>query len=338
VVTLLVLRWFVGRPLTRLAALAERLGAGELSARAEEAEANDEVARLAREMNRMAERLLESRQRVEDLEADRAVVLEELRHSDRLRTAGQLASTLAHELGTPLNVVTGHTRILEQDDGLHVEARTSARVVLEQGARMTRIIRDLLGFVRRKPTRRHPHDLVELAHETLRLLAPIARRARVALEVGPVDGPCEAEVDDQQTLQVLTNLVTNAIEASTAGATVTVELACVQAAPPVGVVGTPGEHVRVRVIDRGLGIDPADVPKLFEPFFSRRTSDDGTGLGLAIVSGIVREHRGWVAVSSEPGAGAVFEVYLPAPRAPSSASARSSEVAARTDPLTTAVA
>jgi len=321
-----------------VARLAERIGAGELSARADETEANDEVTRLAREMNRMAERLLESRQRVEDLEADRAVVLEELRHSDRLRTAGQLASTLAHELGTPLNVVTGHARILEQDENLHGEARASARVVLEQGARMTRIMQDLLGFVRRKPNRRRPHDVVELAREAVRLLEHIARRARVTLEVDATNGPSEAELDDQQTLQVLTNLITNAIEASTAGATVKVELACVEAAPPVGVVGTAGKHVRVRVIDRGLGVDPADLPKLFEPFFSRRANDEGTGLGLAIVSGIVREHRGWIDVSSEPGRGTTFEVYLPAPRTPSSAPTLGSGLDPNAAPLTTAVA
>jgi two-component system NtrC family sensor kinase len=336
--TLLVLRWFVGQPLTRLAALAERIGTGELSARADATDANDEVARLAREMNRMGERLLESRQRVEDLEADRAVVLEQLRHSDRLRTAGQLASTLAHELGTPLNVVAGHARILEQDDSLPVEARASARVVLEQGARMTRIIRDVLGFVRRKSSHRRPHDITELAREALRLLAPIARRSRVALEVDSLSAPCEAAVDDQQTLQVLTNLVTNAIEASPEGSVVNVEVSRVEATPPVGVVGTAGSHVRVRVIDRGLGVDPADMPRMFEPFFSRRPNDEGTGLGLAIVSGIVHEHRGWIAVVSAPGSGSTFEVYLPTTRPSTSAPASSTETATSGPTLATAVA
>lgn len=309
-VTFVLVHWLVGAPLTALTALARAIGKGELSARASRSHRTDEVATLGREMNGMAQALEQARKALDDLDAERVAALEQLRHADRLRTVGQLASALAHELGTPLNVVSGHARIIEQQRHLDEEARSSARTILEQAQRMTRILKDLLGFVRRTPRQREEQDLSALAHHAARTLEPLARRHGVQIVVD-ADGSPSVTADGQHLLQVITNLLTNAMHAMKNGGQVSVQLHECDAEPPIGVHASPGRYVRMSVSDSGVGIDVADLPHLFEPFFTRKAADEGTGLGLSVVQGIVKEHGGWVSVTSENGKGSRFDVYLP---------------------------
>lgn len=308
-ITFVLVRWLVGVPLEQLSQLARRIGAGELSARATVRPGRDEVAILAREMNGMGERLEQARRSLEELDAERVAALEQLRHADRLRTVGQIASTLAHELGTPLNVVSGHARLIEQDAGSEELVRSSARAILEQTTRMARIIKDVLGLSRRRGARADLHDLSEIAERATRMLEPLTRKQGVHIQVR-VHQRARVRADGQQLLQVLTNLLTNAMQATPKGGEVRIAVDQRQADPPLGVHAKPGTYACVAVIDAGVGIASEDVPHLFEPFFTRR--DDGTGLGLVVVEGIVKEHKGWVEVRSSPGKGSRFEVYLPA--------------------------
>ncbi len=312
VVTFVLIHWLVGRPLTALTALARAIGAGNLSARAARSRRTDEVAILGREMNGMAQELERARSALDELDAERVAALEQLRHADRLRTVGQLASALAHELGTPLNVVSGHARIIEQQPQIDEEARTSARTILEQAQRMTRILKDLLSFVRRTPRHREQQDLSQLARHAARTLEPLARRQGVQIVVADAGALAAVMADGQHLLQVITNLLTNAMQAMHDGGQVSVVVDETQAEPPVGVHASPGRYVRMAVIDSGVGIAAADIPHLFEPFFTRKSAEEGTGLGLAVVQGIVKEHGGWVSVSSDVGQGSRFDVYFPA--------------------------
>lgn len=305
--TLGLVRALVGEPLAKLAALSRSIAAGDLQARVPAGLGGAEVAVLGREMNHMAERLQQAQRALEESEAERVAALEMLRHEDRLRAAGQLSSTLAHELGTPLNVVTGHARILEELSA-DPAARESARAILEQGARMTRILRDLLDFTRRRGAQRSPRSLLDLARDAARTLSPLTRRQQVDLVVE--GDAARVDVDAQQLLQVVTNLVMNATQATAGPGVVRVRVDTVDATPPEGVHGPAGRYARLTVSDRGSGISEEDLARLFEPFFTRKA--EGTGLGLAVVEGIVRDHRGWVAVRSSPEEGTHFEVYLPA--------------------------
>jgi two-component system NtrC family sensor kinase len=100
--------------------------------------------------------------------------------------------------------------------------------------------------------------------------------------------------------------------------------------PPTGVHAPRGRYARLAVKDQGEGIEPEDLPHLFEPFFTRKSEGEGTGLGLAVVEGIAKDHSGWVEVQSEPGRGSRFEVYLPASRdVPSDAPRPNSQVVDR---------
>jgi signal transduction histidine kinase len=262
-------------------------------------------------MNGMGERLESARRAVEEADAERVTALEQLRHADRLRTVGQLASALAHELGTPLNVVSGHARLIEQEPSSPELVTSSARSILEQTGRMTGIIKDVLGFARRRGSRAALHELSELSRRAVRTLEPLTRKQGVDIEVEAPE-PAYVHADAQQLLQVLTNLLTNALSAMPEGGVVRLLVSVRRAAPPTGVHAPSGRYACVAVVDQGAGIDDDDLPHLFEPFFTRKPEGEGTGLGLAVVEGIVREHRGWVEVHSDRGHGSRFEIFLPA--------------------------
>jgi signal transduction histidine kinase len=300
----------VGKPLGRLALLARQVGSGDLSARAPEPRGENEVAVLAREMNGMAEGLEQARRALQEIDAERVSALEQLRHADRLRTVGQLASALAHELGTPLNVISGHARLIEQEVGANDGVRDSTHTIIEQTSRMTSIIRELLGFARKHGPHRAVHELGALAEQAARTLEPLAQRSRVAIQVH-THGPVRVHADAQHLLQALTNLLTNAMHAMPDGGVVRVETSLDEVVPPTGVHAKPGRYACIAVIDTGTGFDAADLPHLFEPFFTRKSEGEGTGLGLAVVEGIAKEHRGWVTAQSVRGRGSRFQIYLP---------------------------
>lgn len=313
-VTFALVGWLVGRPMTRLASFARRVGAGDFDVRIDWDTGVDEVATLAREMNDMAERLLATRRALEESETERAAALEQLRHADRLRTVGQLASSLAHELGTPLNVVSGHARAIEQDPTALDDVRSSSREILEQAQRMTQILRSLLDFSRRRGKSPSSHSLDSLAERSIETLAPLARRHRAHIKLTHSDERVVVRVDAQQILQVLANLVTNAMQAMPDGGDVEIAIDEVTREPPIGVHAHAGRYARIRVTDHGTGIAPEDLGHLFEPFFTRKPEGEGTGLGLAVVEGIVRGHGGFVEVESAEGMGTTFSVFLPEQR------------------------
>jgi len=299
----------VGRPLQRLAEQARRIGAGDLGVRLP-ATARDEIGSLGREMNRMGEQL-------EQATRARAEALEQLRHADRLSTVGKLAAGIAHELGTPLNVIAARAKQVRTGAFQGDKARSAAEIIETQCRDMTRIIRQLLDFARPRPARRVPmQDLGELARGTLEALAPLAGTRGVALRFRGAT-PLHASVDPGQVRQVLVNLVMNAVQASPRNEHVTVTLDQVDAAPPSSPGAPPTPCARVTVEDRGPGI-PADVrARLFEPFFTTKDVGEGTGLGLSVAHGLAQEHGGWIAVDSEPGRGSRFSLLLPRRESPS---------------------
>jgi signal transduction histidine kinase len=295
--------WLIGRPVAALVEKARRVGGGDLTTPLVLAQ-DDELGQLAHEMNLMGERL------AGEISA-RQLATEQLRHADRLTTAGKLASGLAHELGTPLNVVgaLAHQIALGEVEGDELEE--SARAIEEQAERMTRLIQQLLGFARPRPPERAEVAIDELARHTARLLAPMASRASVALDLASV-APVRAAADASQLQQVLTNLIVNALQATPAGGTVLLGCTRAHATPPPDRGGPARDWVKLWVRDSGHGMDAETTKRIFEPFFTTKDVGQGTGLGLSVSYGIVREHGGWIDVASTPGRGSTFAVWLPA--------------------------
>ncbi|MEJ7601623.1 MAG: ATP-binding protein [Kofleriaceae bacterium] len=294
---------FIGRPISRLAAKARRVGTGDLSGPLELRQ-RDELGELANEINLMCERLAEER-------AAREQATEQLRHADRLTTVGKLASGLAHELGTPLNVVQGRAKLIVDHEVEGEDITSSARIVVEQAARMTALIRQLLDFARPRALQKAAVNAPNLAIRVCELVGMIARKANVTLITPEPDDTLRADADDGQLTQVVTNLVVNAIQATPAGGTVTIRIRRAEQVPPPYVGSTERMWLAIEVRDTGAGIDDATRGRIFEPFYTTKEVGEGTGLGLSVSWGIVREHAGWIDVASEPGTGSAFTVYLP---------------------------
>jgi len=142
------------------------------------------------------------------------------------------------------------------------------------------------------------------------LMEPLAESQGVRL-LHAGGGRVEASVDSGKTLQVLTNLIMNGIQAMPEGGTLEVRARAEEVDRPGDIHATAGPYVRIDVTDQGVGIAAQDLEQIFEPFFTTKRSGQGTGLGLSVCHGIVREHGGWLAVVSEPGRGSCFSVYLP---------------------------
>jgi two-component system NtrC family sensor kinase len=297
----------VGRPAEMLIEQARRVGAGDLTARLD-LPRRDELGVLAHEMNAMCDQLAVARARIDEEVAGRIAALEQLRHADRMRTIGQLASGIAHELGTPLNVVAGRARMIATRELAGDDALESARVIGEQAERMTRIIRQLLDFARGRKPEKGEEDLWRIVDRTMELLQPMARKRGVTLVCGE-RGPAPVEVDATQLQQVLANLVVNGIDAMPEGGELHVSVGRRALSPPDGGPARPMTCVDVR--DRGEGIPPEHLPRVFEPFFSTKGVGEGTGLGLSVSWGIVAEHGGWIGVQSRVGEGSCFTVALP---------------------------
>ena len=262
-------------------------------------------------MNRMCDRLSESKESERMQSEARMQALAQLRHADRLATVGRLAAGLAHELGTPLNVVHARAKQMTVEAATPAEVADRARIIVEQVERMTKLIRQLLDFARKRELKPVQTDLSALVTRAVSLLEPIARKRSVALEVTGADGAVTCQADPEQMTQVVLNLAMNAVHASEPGKAVAIALGQGRAIPPPE-DGRPEQAcVRLEVRDHGTGISPEALPRIFEPFFTTKDVGEGTGLGLSVVYGIVRDHGGWIDVESQPGKGSVFTVWLP---------------------------
>lgn len=296
--------FFVGRPVRHLYEQTRRIGKGDFSQRLSIPQ-RDEIGELAGAINAMSDQLASATERARRETETRIAALEQLRHADRLKTIGQLASGVAHELGTPLNVVAGHARIIAKDPEGRDAVANGARVIAEQADRMTTIIRQLLDFARRRTPKLESWDMTALARDTIAMLAPIAKKNGASLELTGGTEPVFANIDRFQAQQVITNLAMNAIQAVRAGGHVELNV-------DTAAGSNDGEFVRLTVSDDGPGI-PADArPHVFEPFFTTKGVGEGTGLGLSVAYGIVQEHGGRIDVSSESGHGTTFTVYFQA--------------------------
>jgi two-component system, NtrC family, sensor kinase len=302
--------WIVGRPMKSLIEKARRTGQGDFTGPLYMRQ-NDELALLAREMNTMCERLVIAHERVDAETAARIAAIEQLRHADRLMTVGKLASGIAHELGTPLNVVAGRAGMIAEGETTSEETVSYSRIIVEAVDKMTRIIRSLLEFARRKGPQKAPQSLEPTVTRTLELLGPLGAKKRVELVLRADEKLRTVDVDPNQFEQVVTNLVVNAIQSMTGDGKVTVTLGESRARPPADIGGDEADWACVSVADEGAGIAPENVAHVFEPFFTTKDVGEGTGLGLSVAYGIVRDHGGWIEVRSVLGKGTEFAVYIP---------------------------
>jgi len=237
----------------------------------------------------------------------------ELRQAHKMEALGRLSSGIAHDFNNLLVAIIGNAELLMSDLGDRPEQQSCAAEVLKAGRRAGDLVSQLLAFSRRQVLNPRTLDLADaLADLTvmLRRLLGDGVNAEIAVD----ERPLWVRADPGQISQVVLNLAANARDAVGSGGRI--RLAVGRADVDLRTSGlldalAPGSYARLVAEDDGEGIAPEHVPHIFEPFFTTKEVGRGTGLGLATVYGIVRQSGGSVAVSSAPGVGTRFEIYLP---------------------------
>lgn len=244
----------------------------------------------------------ETRQRIEELRQAETQLVEDA----RLSTVGKLAAGLAHEINNPLATILAQAELLltrsEQSD----EGRRRLRAIIEETSRAAKLVQNLLHLARRQSPERRPCALSEQVRFVLELKAHELRRDGIEVVTEFSQVP-PLWVDESQIRQVVLNLVQNAHQAM-AG----------QASPRVLTVRTvPGDgQARIEILDTGPGIPADALPRIFDAFFTTKSSGEGTGLGLWVSYSIVEQHGGHLRAENRPDGGAMFVVELPLGRRP----------------------
>jgi two-component system sensor histidine kinase HydH len=225
---------------------------------------------------------------------------QELEKNRRLASVGRLAAGVAHEIRNPLSSIKGFATYFKEKYREVEKDQEIATIMIEEVDRLNRVVGQLLDFSR--PIRLHIQQvpLKPFFQAVLRLVDRQSLESGVTTVLDLPDGALPAAMDADRMSQVVLNLLLNALDAMPDGGTLTVRVS-----------GGGGGSIHLQVTDTGVGIDPADQPHIFEPYFSTKRS--GTGLGLAIVHNIVKAHRGRIRVESRPGAGTTVQITLPAP-------------------------
>lgn len=223
---------------------------------------------------------------------------EQLRRTERIAELGTLASGMAHEIGTPMNVILGRAEYL-MDRVREESVKKGLQTIIVQVERITRVMNQLLAFTRRKPPMRGPVDLKTVVENTVEMFHERLAKSRTSLELNLAPLCPAVSADSDQISQVLINLIMNALHAMPEQGTLRIGLE------------PRTDAVALSVSDTGQGIPPEIVGRVFEPFFTTKEFGRGTGLGLTVVKGIIDEHQGTIAVQSEPGQGTTFTILLP---------------------------
>jgi two-component system NtrC family sensor kinase len=300
----------IGRPMRDIMEKTRRVGGGDLEGPLR-LRARDEFAEIAEALNQMCDQLQASQARAHAEMTARIATLEQLRHADRLKTVGSLASGLAHELGTPLNVISGRANLITSGQLGPEDVAKSAHIIKEQVQHMATIIRQVLDFTRRKSPQRTRMDLRSLAQQSLDMIAPLAEQHQAVLVFRASPQAIHVCIEPEQIEQVIVNLITNAWQAMPQGGQIEVEVQQQDRRPPMGLDLATAPYACLMVADQGEGIREEDLLHIFDPFFTTKGTGQGTGLGLSITYGIVHDHEGWIEVANRCGGGACFRVYLP---------------------------
>jgi PAS domain S-box-containing protein len=247
----------------------------------------------------------------------------QLRHAQKLESVGQLAAGVAHDFNNILNVIIGYAGLLLARPRPDPEATEPLREIAAAADRAANLTRQLLTFSRKQIMQPKVLDLSHVMSQLLKMLRRILGED-IALQFSCGGNLPSVRADVGMMEQVVMNLAVNARDAMPQGGQLAISLTSANLGPAdvsANPEARPGRFVCLAVADTGCGMDAATINHIFEPFFTTKDVGKGTGLGLASVYGIVKQHDGWIEVSSQPRRGTTFKVFLPA-------------VAASTEPAT----
>jgi two-component system NtrC family sensor kinase len=328
----------VGDPIQRLVEAMSRAEKGDLGAEAH-IQGEDELGRLGRNFNRMLRTIRETHEqniqllsqvsqfneeltrKIEAATSELAKRNEELRllnealfesqrqlgQSEKLAAVGQVTAAMAHQIGTPLNSISGYIQLILQDGNLQSKDRDRLQIIESQLDRLADSVKNLLSFTRQPKPQLKSLDMNGMLEELIRLSEPgfLARNVKPLMHLSPDLPPILGDPTHLQTLFL--NLITNALDAMPQGGVLTIKTRQVPSPPS----SEDGERLEISVTDTGIGITEESKKRIFDPFFTTKKMGEGTGLGLAICEKIIKEHSGSIEVESEVGKGSTFLISIP---------------------------
>lgn len=230
--------------------------------------------------------------------SERKRLQDRLRKTERIAELGTVASGMAHEIGTPMNVILGRAEYL-MDRVTDETVKKGLQTIVAQVERITRVMNQLLAFARRKSPERGPLALRDVIENSVEMFQERLVKSQVQVEM-QLDEACpKVQADADQMNQVLINLIMNAIHAMPDGGQLLIGMS------------PADDMVKLTVADTGHGIPQEVIARVFDPFFTTKEFGKGTGLGLTVVKGIIEEHHGSIAAESQEGKGTTFTILLP---------------------------
>lgn len=239
----------------------------------------------------------------------------QLIQSAKLASIGELATNVAHEINNPLTSILGFASLMIEDMGDENPHKRDLRVIESEAMRSREIVRNLLDFARKRPTKRELTDVNVLIQKTLNLLRHQAELSNIMVKEEFASDLPTITVDADQMKQVFINLFKNAFDAMPKGGTLTISTfqTPTHSSPETSAFGRtapPNRMIEIQFKDTGIGISKDHIKKIFDPFFTTK-EEMGTGLGLAVSYGIIERHSGRMEVFSKDGEGATFIIKLP---------------------------
>ena len=308
-------RRLIHRPLSHIRNTMTRAGQGDLSARAD-IRRRDEIGTIAHGLNQMLgelehhqvalqERIRaateELRMRNEEIVQDYHRILslrEALGRAEQLAAVGEMAANVAHQIGTPLNLISGYVQLMKEHPEVDRRSVERLQVVEEQIGRVATVVRTLLDHSR-QPSPRELVNPVDLIQRVCTLATPRFETASVALSVSVPETLPPLLGDAVQLELALLNVMTNGLDAMPDGGSLAVT------------AGATAHGMWIEIADTGPGIPPALLPRVFEPWLTTKPAGQGTGLGLSIAKNVILEHGGSIVATNLPHRGALFRIDLP---------------------------
>jgi signal transduction histidine kinase/ActR/RegA family two-component response regulator len=269
-------------------------------------EATDEIGRLASAFNEMAESLKKRETEKEELE-------ERLRQSQKMEAIGTLSGGIAHDFNNILSVIKSYGQLLKKKNTKNEDASRYLNHILSSAEKASALTRSLLAIGRKQIINPKPVNLSKIIRNVETILRRVLEE-KILLTVELANENLIVTADSGCLELVLINLATNARDAMPEGGSLTVSL---KTGEPLGHrpskpdTGNSNHYAIISVADTGTGIDETIRERIFDPFFTTKEVGKGTGLGLSMVYGIINQHGGRIDVSSEPGKGTTFKIYIP---------------------------
>lgn len=282
----------ISRPLQKITLAAVQVTEGEYGKEVDLRKTNDEIGLLAESFNEMSRKMAADINQLQNLN-------EQLLRTEKLAAMGTLAAGVAHEVNNPLASISSLIQMMQSKKNLDAETKEKLKLISTQITRITQVTRDMMDFARVRPAAKNLIDINEVIETSLRLASFDKFFQKLKILKDYSNKNLKALADADQLQQVFLNLFLNARDAMLSGGELFIK------------TSLKDNAVKIEIGDTGTGIKESDLKKIFDPFYTTKSTGNGTGLGLAVCYGIITAHNGKIEVSQNNRGGTIFSITLP---------------------------